>query len=114
MTTGHVIQWAESDYRLELECNFKPDGRGRYLYSYKFWCKDELIFEGDDYSPPATHDENVWVADLLNWLSLQEDDVDEDYWTEHNYTPRQLEWRDSDDCNELKLIAMDLEETERN
>lgn len=105
-----MIKWEGDGFRLEIE-ETRFDGHRKY-FKFKLWDNDELIFDDDEYSPSPMHNCNTEfiVADLLAWLSLQDDDVDEEYWERHDYTDRQIEWRDSDRCMDLKLTAILLEE----
>lgn len=105
-----MITWQDEDFKLEIE-EIHSDGNRKY-FEYKLWDNNELIFEGHDYSPPPmmNTDTEFIVGDLLQWLSLQDDDVDEEYWERHGYTDRQIEWRDSDRCNDLKFLAITLME----
>lgn len=102
-----MIKWESDNFKVEIE-ETHFDGHRKY-FKFKLWDNDELIFDNDKYSPSPMHNCNteLIVADLLSWLSLQKDDVEEEYW--ENYTDKQIEWRDSSRSTDLKIISIELE-----
>jgi len=92
------------------------DAWGASRWRYQLLAGDEVIFAGDDLtSPPRTTEDEAAVG-ALAFLTLREHDVEADYFTEHAYTPAQLEWRDAwaedlslamyaDDGSEVRSLA---------
>jgi hypothetical protein len=76
---------------------------------YELKDKGEVIFKGVDFCPSRLHadDSLNTVYAVLSFLSLGKGDTDSEYFDD--YTPRQLEWRDSDRREELSLLAYDGE-----
>lgn len=73
-----------------------------------FW-NDRLLFTGNDYRPspmyPSQDSIEATVA-LLDFFVLQIGDTDRSYF--EKYTPEQVEWRESKDCEELKSMTLDF------
>lgn len=82
---------------------------GSERVNYKMFWKDELLFSGDDYKPSPLYNQDSIeaVVSLLDFLTLQEGDVERDYFK--NYTEKQIEWRESKDCEDLKYLVLDFE-----
>jgi len=73
-----------------------------------FW-KEQLIFTGNDYRPSNLYpgqDSIEAIVALLDFLTMQIGDTDRDYFA--NYTPEQIEWRESRDCEELKMFTLEF------
>jgi len=80
-----MVVWKERSFRLELFW------RGRNV-GYRFYDRDRLIFEGDDFRPSQLFavDGPEAVRNLLAFLSARPGDADEDYFA--GYTQEQLDW----------------------
>lgn len=104
--------WENSDFRLEIGDVFKVRGDREY-HEYRLYHKGELLFEGTEYSPSPMigADSDAAVADLLGFLSLSEGDTEDEYFAE--YTEDQLAFARSAACEELSLLALELEENAR-
>lgn len=76
---------------------------------YHMFRNGELLFEGKDFrpSPLRNQDDIGTVIDLLGFLTCQPGDTDQDYFA--NYTPAQMDWAKSYDCEQLKGVVSDFE-----
>lgn len=95
-------------YKLTLQATDKRDSTNHILVSYNFSNPDgELLFFGDDFgaSPLHTPEGKESAKALLGFLTLRKGDTDEDYFA--NYTPKQLEFSESSDCENLQLYTID-------
>lgn len=83
------------------------DRRGCTNLGYRlYWSRNgetSLVFDGADFhgSPMYADDSPDTLVALLGFLTLREHDVEDSYWTDHEYGPLQLEWRDSYCCESL-------------
>ena len=68
------------------------------------------IFEGRDFypAPSISCDSSEAATHLLAFLTLKPGDTDDEYF--EDYTPEQLAWVESADCEELAYFQMDEEE----
>jgi hypothetical protein len=106
--------WEAEGFRLDLAWIGVTRWNGglweRPAYEYTLWDGDEVISAGHDLWGPAL---GAWpepeemVATCLGFLSVQPGDTDEEYFA--GYTPRQLEWAESDRCELLSLLASEME-----
>ena len=64
--------------------------QSRWVLTYNFYYKGELLFSGDDFYPSPLYDfaSDVALAEIIGWLSLSPGDTDEEYFD--NYTEEQL------------------------
>lgn len=78
--------------------------------AYKAFRNGELLFEGNDYKPAPSHncDSLEAIVDLLGFLTVKEGDTDPDYFK--NYTPAQIEWTKTSDCEDVLLLVADFED----
>lgn len=78
--------------------------RVAYTFSYP---DGRVIFDGKDlFASPLHSPESLENAKaLLTFLTLQEHDTDDEYF--NNYTPEQLEFRDSLDCEYLQIYTLE-------
>ncbi len=76
---------------------------------YKFYYKEKVLFQGDDYKPAIMRniDDLESCIDLLGFLTVQPGDTDDEYFS--NYTPDQLEFANSYDAEQLKGLVSDFE-----
>ena len=72
------------------------------------------IFSGLQYSPSPLYSPEGYdsAIGLLGFLTLKKGDTDEDYFDD--YTPEQLAFSQSMDCEELAVLVSDHEEGRRN
>lgn len=98
-TGYYLLTWSTGRY----------DRRGQSYIGYAFGRTDEgePLFAGEDFagSPMHADDSDETLRSLLGFLTLRQGDTDADYFDD--YTPRQLEFRDGPDIEELGLWAMD-------
>jgi len=68
-----------------------------------------ILFEGRDFRPSPMHnqDDIESVISLLGFLTCQPGDTDRDYFA--TYTPAQMEWAKSSECEQLKCQVGDFE-----
>jgi hypothetical protein len=97
----------ENVYRLELfDTGNRMPGASQWRLAYKFSSvqekKQKIIFKGDEYgcSPCHATDSDASVRELLDFLTLKPHDTDEEYFKD--YTPAQLDWCQSSDCEQLQ------------
>ena len=85
---------------------------GRAYYSYVMYLDGELLFSGDDFSPPPMDDPYSLdsLVSLLGFLVLKPGDTDDEYFLE--YTEAQLDFAKSSFCEDLSLIPYDHESGE--
>ena len=107
-----VRVWKRDTFRLDLFDTHRTDRRGKTRLAYRFSDSRmgaEPIFEGEDFcaSPLHADDSDATLAALLGFLSLQSGDTDSEYFGD--YTPRQLEWRDTY-AEELGYLRIEIEE----
>jgi len=100
-------------------CAFHHDSYHLYMYNakhpklaYQFFIGENLLFQGDDHTPSPLFDvdsvENM--VHLLGFLTVQPGGVEEDYFA--NYTPDQMDWAASIDCEKLGSLVTDFEAAE--
>lgn len=84
--------------------------KGTNKLAYKVWHRGKLLFYGNDYRPGimTAFDSKESIMGLLNYMALQEGDTDDEYFAD--YTPEQLAFSSSDDCEELKIFVLDYNE----
>lgn len=82
---------------------------GRYV-KYKFSFDGKVLFEGADYRPSPMFEEASREAaiGLLGFLTLRPGDTDDEYF--EKYTPEQMAWAKSSDCEYLGYEVSDEEE----
>lgn len=85
---------------------------GRAQYSYTLRVDDKILFSGNDYGPSPLYpiDSIGSLMGLLGFLTLKEGDTDDEYFKD--YTAAQLEFTQSDLCQELSMICYDYESDE--
>lgn len=98
-------------YTLFLQFTGKQNRGGEDQVKYKFLTPDkEILFEGADFfcSPLIVNPESKEAAiSLLGFLTLRKGDTDADWFKK--YTPAQLQFSRSQDCENLQLIVFDYE-----
>jgi hypothetical protein len=105
-----IRTWKADRFKLEIFDHPKQwFGVPQHRLAYKFYDRDVLIFEGDDYgcSPLNAIDSDECVSSLLSFLSLRPGDTDAEYFKD--YTEAQLCFADHYG-EELSMYVLDLEE----
>jgi hypothetical protein len=98
-------------YKMTLQDLGVDGNQKKHRVAYAFSDPNgKKLFEGRDLFASPMHDpESLESAKaLLSFLTLQEGDTDDEYFD--NYTPDQLEFRESLDCEYLKAYTMDDED----
>lgn len=115
-------------YRLTLWDTGRRDWRGQSRLSYRFERLPEpsalpqgmedapapgVLFEGEDFagSPLHADDSDETLAALLGFLTLRKGDTDAEHF--ESYTPEQLAWSASYDCEILACDVHMLEDSDR-
>ena len=80
---------------------------GREYLKYVLYDDNDIIFQGNELNTPLAHNDMDSVMALLSFLTLQPGDTDGEYFKA--YTPKQLEWIESDNAQELRYIIYDYE-----
>ena len=91
--TGHALYMWET---------YRRSKYGQPVLGYRFMAPNStILFQGEDYSPGALHDPigNESIAGLMGYLTQRPGDTDEEYFSK--YTPAQLEWAESSECEQL-------------
>lgn len=85
---------------------------GRLYYSYVMLVDDKILFSGLDYSPSPMQspDSLDSLIGLLGFLTVKEGDTDDEYFKD--YTDDQLEFTQSNLCEELSMVCYDYENGE--
>ncbi len=102
-------------YRFFLYDTYKTDRYGKSVLGYLFYDKKGyLLFSGEDYgcSPLHSIDSDDSVTGLLGFLTLKKGDTDEEYF--QDYTPEQIEFSESMDCEDISLFLYDFENKDEN
>lgn len=103
---------APNGYIVGLDFTGKIDHRsGHAQVSYYLARPDgSRVFEGKGFGTPShmCADGPEAATSLLSFLTLQPGDTDEEYFDK--YTPEQLDWAGSDEAEDLRSFALDLEE----
>jgi len=103
--------WRKDDLRLTI---YDTGKRGYYgeksRLAYKFKKAGKLLFEGNDFypSPLDANDSTNTVYSLLAFLTAQYSDVDDGYFDD--YSPEQMAWANSWECEQLQFWLYDREE----
>lgn len=87
--------------------------QGSDKLAYYMFLQDELLFSGNDYrpSPMFSGVESIESAlGCLGFLCAQPGDTDDEYFAA--YTDAQMTWAKSYDCEVLKGLIQDAEDTE--
>jgi hypothetical protein len=95
-------------YKIAITNTGRRDKLGKAIIKYTFTAPDgEILFQGEDlHCSPMHAPESLETAkSLLTFLTLKPGDTDSDYF--EDYTPRQMEWCQSMDCENLSLYAME-------
>lgn len=97
-------------------CALHVDSFHLYMYypggskmGYEFLLGETVLFKAEDYNPSTLHnvDSVESAVNLLGFLTVQTGGAEPEYFKD--YTPQQLEWADSIDCEKLGGMVMDFE-----
>lgn len=110
MKRDMLKRYRKQGFTLSIWDTHRTDNMGKSILGYRLSDRSELIFTGEDFKASPLHavDSLHVVAALLNFLSLKQGDTDKEYF--EDYTPEQLEWSQSFRCEELGMIAFELQE----
>ena len=88
---------------LSLYDTGKKDSYGCTNIGYRLTVKGKAIFQDKDFHCPPCYaiDSRECADSLMSFLTLRKGDVEKEYFDE--YTDAQLEWRDSDLCEEASI-----------
>ena len=113
-----IRTWSRDRFRVEVFATSRTDWRGQTRLAYRFCDGDRLVFEESDFcgSPLHADDSDETVASLLTFLSLRPGDTDAEYF--ESYSPSQMEFAESSDCELLQWLYSEdgqgqLEEVDR-
>ncbi|MGN6440203.1 MAG: hypothetical protein ACTHMM_26995 [Agriterribacter sp.] len=83
--------------------------RGGNKVEYYVFRNGSILFAGNDFKPSPLHDIDgiEAIMDLLAFITTKEGDTDSEYF--ENYTPVQMEWTRSIDCEDVSLLAFHYE-----
>ena len=107
--------WRKDDLRLTIYDTGKRDYYNeKSRLAYKFKKAGRLLFEGNDFYPGLLYanDSMETVYALLGFLTVQEMDTDEEYFDD--YSPEQMAWANSWECEQLQFWLYDREERVNN
>lgn len=93
------------DYKLDLYLIYK----GTDTLGYVMFYENRVLFAGNDYKPaPSNNIDSLEAAiDLLSFLTIQLGDTDDEYFKD--YTPQQIVFIDSFECEQLKGLVSDFD-----
>lgn len=86
----------------------RTDRMGKNIIGYRFWdASGALLWDAEDFacSPMHAIDSDDCLRGILGFLTLRIGDTDPEYF--ESYTPDQMAWSQSSDCEYLSLYAMD-------
>jgi hypothetical protein len=95
-------------YKLTMKSQNKKDKFGHEKVSYTFSNPaGTTIFDGDDFGASPMHpaEGKESAISLLTFLTLRPGDTDSEYFDK--YTPEQLEFANSIDCENLQIYTFD-------
>jgi len=76
--------------------------------SYVVFLNDVVLFEGDKFKPSPLHyiDSPEAICSMLGFITVKEEDTDPDYFKD--YTPAQIEFTQSNICEQLSGLLSDF------
>lgn len=103
-------RYCNKQVSLSLYDTGKTDNYGKTNIGYRLTVKGKVIFQSKDFhcSCLVAIDSRECADELMGFLTLKKGDTDKEYFDE--YTPAQLEWSESDLCQEAILEIHDREE----
>jgi hypothetical protein len=108
--TDSAVSYNLEGYILSLDYAGRGTSQGHTIVNYTFTNpQGETIFSGSDFRVPPIHscDGIEAAASLLSFLTLRSGDTDSEYFDD--YTPAQIEFRDSNAEN-LSMYVYEIEE----
>lgn len=109
--TKNGFFWQHYNFTISLR-NPIYISEGRYTLSYTLHEDSTLVFSDKDFSPPPMCGHDYFslhsVMCLLGFLTLKPGDTDDEYF--EKYTPEQLAWTKSIQCEDLSMLQYDYEE----
>lgn len=105
----HTFDTRNGDYTVSLEATNKRAKTGQIKTKYSLTDPHgKVVFSGSDLgcSPMHAPESKENAVALLTFLTLRKGDTDDDYFGD--YTPEQLEWIDTGDCDDLSTFGYDL------
>jgi len=93
------------DYKLRTYLFYKGGNTVKYLV----FLNGKLLFGGDDFKPSPLYNQDSLesIISLLGFLTCQPGDTDDEFFAK--YTPFQMEWAKSFECEQLKGEISDYE-----
>jgi hypothetical protein len=95
-------------YKLTLKNTNNRDSLGKFIIEYTFKKPDNtILFSGNDFhaSPMHKPESKESAIALLVFLTCKPGDVEKDYFD--NYTQDQLDFANSQDCENLKSYTLE-------
>jgi len=85
------------------------DRDGKYQINYTFRQNNAVLFTGNDFHCPGFYNPvgKQSAMSLMGFLTLKDGDTDAEYFD--NYTPEQIAFSESWDCEELSSIVYDYD-----
>lgn len=105
----YTFDTRNGDYTVSLEATSRRAKTGQIKTKYSLTDPHgKVVFSGSDLgcSPLNTPESKENAVALLSFLTLRKGDTDEGYFD--NYTPEQLAWIDTDDCENLSMFGYGL------
>lgn len=96
--------------QLTLWDTYRTDRLGKSVLRYELTELGNVLFEGSDFACSPMHgvDSDETILSLMNFLTLRKGDTDREYFD--SYTPEQLAWSESSECEALQCDCMLAEE----
>jgi hypothetical protein len=98
------------DFNISIYLFYQGTDKVKYI-AFK---GDKIMFEGNDYRPSPLYsgiDTLESCVDLLGFLTVQPRDTDKEYFKD--YTPEQMEWCKSFECEQLNGIVNDFDSSDK-
>lgn len=118
MNRDHIIKedlatMELKDINMVIKLYYQGSSGYRCYLPYEVLKDGKLLFSGDDYSPAPTIniDSVESFLSLLAFISVRPGDTDPEYFT--NYTPEQLAWCESSECENITLLINDYENADQ-
>jgi hypothetical protein len=113
MTKQEILNSNDFSGKLTLPYGFElytlyPGGDKLHYY---FFDRDNLLFSGKNYRPSPLYPSIDCLASVigcLSFLTLQDGATDREYFAD--YTPAQIRFRDSFECEALNLLVLNFED----
>lgn len=107
------LEWStgytEREVLVQLFNTGDRDGYNKPRVGYALYLGGRLLFAGEELYTLHGAGSYRSLGDLLAFLTLQDGDIDDEHFDE--WTTEQLEWRDSPEADEVRMIVYDWEES---